>query len=332
MNVNAYNRSGWTPLQNAAFYGHTKVARELIRAQANVHLKVKGPGRNVLRIAAYYIFRIMMKICVLCSRLILNAGVEMDEQDCFFEGRTALMLAAQKRHSSIVAELVKAGADTRVKDNKEMKHLLKENRRHILWHACDKGDLDMAQSVIREGCDVNHVHKGQTPVMMATLRGHDRIVKELILANCDVDQHSKGYYSDLASYLSLGRQFLPSTTIWIAIMVLWFTLDLELGRRPLVATQWVNAWTGSVALLAAIVCVTAAALLPVSWPAVLIWVVLVARIVTMMLMVAAAAGPVVWITAAAIATVGLSWVWGLRATLTAIVKYFVYNATLHFVS
>ena len=347
-NVNAHDGSGWTPLQNAAFYGHTKVARELIRAKANVHFKVQGPGRNVLRIAAYYIFQIMMKIFILCSRLVLTAGVGIDEQDCFFEGRTALMLAAQKGHSAVVAELVKAGADVNVKDRNGMTavllagnydvihqlrlqdaggvtHLSKEDRSRVLWHACDEGDLDMVQSVIREGCDVDHVHKGQTPVMMATLRGHDSIVKELILANCDVDQRSKGYYSDLRSSLSLGRRLLPSATIWIALMVPWFALLLELGWLPLVAPQWVNAWTGSVALLAAPVCASAAASLPVSWPVVLIWVVLVARVVTMMMVVAVAAGPVAWIMAAAIATVGLLWVQGLRATLGAIVKYLVYN-------
>ena len=344
-NVNAHDGSGWTPLQNAAFFGHTKVTRELILAKADVHLKVKGPGRNVLRIAAYYICQIIIKICVLCSRLILDAGVGFGGQEGFFEGRTALMLAAQKGHSAVVAELVKAGADINVEDRNRMTavllawnydvihqlwiqhaggvtHLSKEYRSRVLWHACDEGDLDMVQSVIREGCDVDHIHKGQTPVMMATLRGHDRIVKELIMANCDVNQHSKGYYSDLRSSLSLGRQFLPSAMIWVGIMVTLFALDLEL----VVAPPWVNALTGSVALLAAPVCATAAALLPVSWPAVLIWVAVVARVVTMMMVVAATAGPVVAIMAAAIATVGLLWVWGLRATLAAIVKCLVYIA------
>ena len=259
------------------------------------------------------------------------------------------MLAAQKGHSAVVAELVKAGADVNVKDKNGMtavllarnydvihqlgiqdaggvKHLSKEDRSRILWHACDKGDLDMVQSVIRESCDVDHVHKGQTPVMMATLRGHDRIVKELILANCDVNQHSKGYYGDLESSLSLGRQFLPSAMVWIAIMVPWFALLLSLGR-PVVNPPWVNALTGSVALLAAPVCATAVTLLPVSWPAVLIWIAEVARVVTALMMVAAAGGPVVWTMAAVIATVGLLWSWGhIRATLAAIVKCLVYIA------
>ena len=347
-NVNGYNWSGWTPLQNAAFYGRTKVARELIRAKADVHLKVKRPGRNVLHIAVYYIFQIMMKIFVLCSRLIGDAGVDIDEQDCFFEGRTALMLAAQNGHSAVVAELVKAGADVNVKDRNGMtavllawnydvihqlgiqdaggvKHLSKEYRSRIFWHACDKGDLDMVQSVIKADCDVDHVHKGQTPVMMATLRGHDRIVKELILANCDVNQHSKGYYSDVRSSLSLGRQFLPSVMVLIAIMVPWFALRLSLGR-PVVTPSWVNPWTGSVALFAAPVCATAAAVMPVSWPAVLIWLVTISWVVTMMVWQAAAGGPVVWAVGAVMAIVGLLWAWGLRATLAATVKCLVFFA------
>ena len=146
-NVNAYDGSGWTPLQNAAFYGHTKIARELIRAEADVHLKVKGPGRNVLRIAAYYIFQIMMKISVLCSRLILDAGLGIDEQDCFFEGRTALMLAAQNGHSAVVAELVKAGADVNVKDRKGMTAVLLAR------------NYDVIRQLTQENGDVEHLSK-----------------------------------------------------------------------------------------------------------------------------------------------------------------------------
>ena len=122
----------------------------------------------------------------------------INEQDD--EGRTALMLAVERGHSAVVAKLVKDGADVGLKDRKGMTAVLlaksydmvdqlvrdvddlsKEDCSRILWHACDFGDLSMVQSVIEAGCDVDHIHKGQTPVMMATLRGHDSIVKELIL-------------------------------------------------------------------------------------------------------------------------------------------------------
>ena len=342
--VNAYDKSGWTPLQTAASLGHVKVTKELIRAKADVHLKVREPDRTMLRIAAHYIEQIMVKFMCLFMKYILNANIWFDEQDLVFEGRTALMLAVQRGHSSVVAELVKAGADVSIKDKKGMTAVLlaksyetvcqlvqdvdclsKEDRSRILWHACDVGELRMVQSVIEAGCDVDHIHSGQTPLMMATLRGHNKVVKELILANCDIKQHSEGYYSDLASSLNLARTLWLTVTVWIAIMVTWIALLLALGR-PVVAPSWVNPVTGSVAVLASSVCVIAAAMLPVSWPAGLIWLALVARLLALMVAVAAVAGPVAWAVAAAMAMVVLLWAWGLKATMAATVKGFVYIA------
>ena len=51
-----------------------------------------------------------------------------------------------------------------------------EERNHVLWYACDGGDLSMVKSVIRAGCDVDHFHRGHTPLMMASIRGHDDVV------------------------------------------------------------------------------------------------------------------------------------------------------------
>ena len=89
------------------------------------------------------------------------------------------MLAVERGHSAVVAELVKVGTDISLKDKKGMTaaqlaknydmvdqlvrnvdRLLREDRSYILWHACDSGDLSMVQSVIEAGCDVDHIHKG----------------------------------------------------------------------------------------------------------------------------------------------------------------------------
>ena len=69
----------------------------------------------------------------------------------------------------------------------DVEALSTEERSHVLWYACDGGDLSMVKSVIRAGCDVDHFHRGHTPLMMASIRGHDDVVKELILAGCKVD-------------------------------------------------------------------------------------------------------------------------------------------------
>ena len=116
--VNACDKSGWTPLQTAASLGHVKVTKELIGANADVHLKVRGPDRTVLRIAAYIIQVIVKFIFYLFMKYILDANVWIDDQDLVFEGRTALMLAVQRGYSGVVAELVKAGADVSIRDKK----------------------------------------------------------------------------------------------------------------------------------------------------------------------------------------------------------------------
>ena len=72
----------------------------------------------------------------------------------------------------------------------DVEALSREERSHVLWYACDGGDLSMVKSVIRAGCDVDHFHRGHTPLMMASIGGHDDVVKELILAGCKVDLRS----------------------------------------------------------------------------------------------------------------------------------------------
>ena len=361
--VNAYDESGWTPLLVAAYNGHVEVARELIRANADVNLKVResdrsvlytaayyicqawvkfyllvmfilrvdeqaagevvgansdvllkvrGSSRSVLYTAVYYVCQAFVKLSLLIMNLMMNVSYEIDEQEFSFEGRTALMLAIQRRHSDVVAELVKAGADISLKDKKGMtavllaksydivvqlvrdvdhKRLSREDRSRILWHACDVGDLSMVKSVIEAGCDEDHIHKGQTPVMMATLRGHDSIVKELILANCDVNLHSKGYFSDLASSLSMAKVIWPTLVVWIGFVVAFFGSVLSsLDNR--VVPSWVNPVTGSVAVLVSPVCATAGVMFPFSWPmALLMSSLFVSSAVTTLAVVAMVAGP-----------------------------------------
>ena len=147
---------------------------------------------------------------------------------------------------------MKAGADTSVKDRKEMttvllarnydvirqliqengdvERLSKEDRSHILWHACNEGELNMVQCVIKAGCDVDHFHEGQTPVMMATLRGHDRIVKELILANCDVNLKGDVVFRDLALSLNFARLIQSKYTFSMTMLVYilpWIQFQME---------------------------------------------------------------------------------------------------------
>ena len=349
--VNAYDSSGWTPLLRAAYHGDVEVARELIRANADIHLKVRESGKSALYTAAYYICQALVKFYLLVMfilrmgeqaagevvawkigrsgrtalhiaayyghqslvKLFLETNININEQDD--EGRTALMLAVERGHSAVVDELVKAGADISLKDKKGMTavhlarnydmvgqlvrdvgDLWREDCSRILWHACDFGDLSMVQSVIEAGCDVDHIHKGQTPVMMATLRGHDSIVKELILANCNVSSESKVLLRDMLRTLNVGRVNWAKASYWMAAVVCailpchWMKFQINM-----VAGLWNDLLWGSLYVIAMLVlAIVAFMIMPGSWIMMLVSEVIVVTIVMAMNM-AMVAGPVPWV-------------------------------------
>ena len=117
----------------------------------------------------------------------------------------------------------------------DVKVLSTEERNHVLWYACDGGDLSMAKSVIRAGCDVDHFHRGHTPLMMASIRGHDDVVKELILAGCKVDLQS--------SKCCIGwfRFVTKMVSVW-ATYVVWAVATLLMIVVPNTWVQMVCHW------------------------------------------------------------------------------------------
>ena len=105
-----------------------------------------------------------------------------------------------------------------------------EERNHVLWYACDGGDLGLVKSVIRAGCDVDHFHRGHTPLMMASIRGHDDVVKELILAGCKVDLQSSKY--------SVG--WFRFITKVVSVSPALVALAVAMSLMTLVPKMWVN--------------------------------------------------------------------------------------------
>ena len=103
-----------------------------------------------------------------------------------------------------------------------------EERSHVLWYACDGGDLGLVKSVIRAGCDVDHFHRGHTPLMMASIRGHDDVVKELILAGCKVDLRSSkcfvGWFRSITEMVSVWATYVVwavATLLMIVVSDIW---------------------------------------------------------------------------------------------------------------
>ena len=111
----------------------------------------------------------------------------------------------------------------------EVGALSREERSHVLWYACDGGDLSMVKSVIRAGCDVDHFHRGHTPLMMASIGGHDDVVKELILAGCKVDLWSSKCFVGWFGFITKMASVWPSLalSVMMALLVLlgdWYGL------------------------------------------------------------------------------------------------------------
>ena len=158
----------------------------------------------------------------------------------------------------------------------DIKALSKEERSHVLWYACDGGDLSMVKSVIRAGCDVDHFHRGHTPLMMASIRGHDDVVKELILAGCKVDLRSSrcsvGWLRSITGTAStwswvvwvVMTHLMMVANIYLVLMVNWlFALVMALQwlskKNSFKVSQMLRmkakikymAWVGIVSLAAA---------------------------------------------------------------------------------
>ena len=100
--------------------------------------------------------------------------------------------------------------------------LSREERNHVLWYACDGGDLSMGKSVIKAGCDVDHFHRGHTPLMMASIRGYDD-VRELILAGCKVDLQSSKCSVGWFRFITKMASAWPAMLVW-AVTTLFMTV------------------------------------------------------------------------------------------------------------
>ena len=147
----------------------------------------------------------------------------------------------------------------------DVEALSREERSHVLWYACDEGDLSMVKSVIRAGCDVDHFHRGHTPLMMASIGGHDDVVKELILAGCKVDLRSSKCFVGWFGFITKMASLWPSLALSsvVALLVLlgdWYGLFVLPAALGLVCYDYfkvsrllrlrsraqVIAWAGSV--------------------------------------------------------------------------------------
>ena len=194
--LNEVDKGGQTPLMHAAEWGHDEVVIELVRAGADL-MAVDEQEQNALHIAC-------KAGHVGVVRLLIQAGIHVNAFDK--QKQTPLMLAVEGKYRSVVAALVEAGAFVNVKKPSGKTAILMttsydlmqlmaidvpglsiEDRTHILWYACNIGDVRMVDAVIRAGCSLDKLNEGVSPLMEAVKHGYDEITKKLILGGCKVD-------------------------------------------------------------------------------------------------------------------------------------------------
>ena len=194
--LNDVDKGGRTPLMHAAEWGHDEVVIELIRAGANL-MVVDEQEQNALHIAS-------KAGHVGVVRLLIQGGIHINAFDK--QKQTPLMLAVEGKNRNVVAALVEARAFVNVKKPSgktailmttsydlmqlmatDVPGLSMEDRTHILWYACNIGDVKMVDALIRAGCFLDNVNDGVSPLMEAVKHGYDEVTKKLILGGCKVD-------------------------------------------------------------------------------------------------------------------------------------------------
>ncbi|MDD5456115.1 MAG: ankyrin repeat domain-containing protein [Candidatus Margulisbacteria bacterium] len=137
--INHICKNGWTPLFRAVFGGKIYNVRILLENKADVHL-----GKSPLGSAVYHGHLDIIKILIKEG---INVNV-VDENSMVKD--TPLICAAYRRRSAIVVELLKAGADVRLRDYKGRTALL--NALEADQYPCDE---DTVLALINGGADIN---------------------------------------------------------------------------------------------------------------------------------------------------------------------------------
>ena len=160
-NVNKKSDWGWTTLMFTAAYGQDNVARELIEAKADVHLR-NWKGWTALHLAC----------CngqVGMVELLIDNGSNLDEQD--EEGKTPLMFAAEMGYSNVVKMLILAGAEVGLGCVEGMS---------ALHYAAEGNHIDCGTLLVEAGADITAMDvKFRTPLDNASVEFRDVVQQTL---------------------------------------------------------------------------------------------------------------------------------------------------------
>lgn len=201
-----------TMLMLAAEEGHIEIVRLLLDKGTKINVRDKG-GATALTYAAYENKSGVVK-------LLLERGADPNLPGS--HGRTALFFAACKGYVDIVKDLIAKGANVNARDEKGISILGCKHRANdrnpevvrlllsqgavphsglILW-AAENGYLDIIQTLIAKGIDVNYASKkkdggGYTALMAASKNAHYEVAKELLARKADINARDDQGYTAL---------------------------------------------------------------------------------------------------------------------------------------
>ena len=162
--VNETAEQAGTALRLAAASGRSDIARILMKANPNVHLR-NWKGQTVLHLASSEDHEEMVELFV-------DSGGNIDEQD--EAGKTPLMLAAKMGQSSIVNKLILAGAKV---------GLGYVESQTALHYAAEGNHIDCGTLLVEAGADVTAADvKSQTPLKIASVEFYEAIQHTLALS------------------------------------------------------------------------------------------------------------------------------------------------------
>lgn len=185
--------NGSTPLERAAYNGHTELVQFLLGIGANV--KLSRPDKTTpLYVACQNGHSEIVK-------LLLSYKAEPDIFP-IDTGCTPLFMAAQHGHVEIVRALLENGA--------QVNFLRDADHTSPLFIASQSGFKDIVELLLKHGADPNIVpiDSGCTPLFMASQNSHNGIMKLLIEHGADVNKCRRDNTSPLiiTSYLGLVEE------------------------------------------------------------------------------------------------------------------------------
>ena len=197
---------GCTPLHIAVLAGKVEISELLIEHSVNLNIR-DAEDWTLLHMAAYTgqfeVSRILLE-----RHEATKAWLNMRNK----KGRTPLHLASRWHHSSMVALLLKFGADIKAQDNDNMTALHLAVRGPAAWGdwVDDGRSSAIAQLLLDHGASVHVRDKNnQTPLHLASLRQCSSTMALLLKFGADVDSRDDDYMTPLlfASQLQEAQRF-----------------------------------------------------------------------------------------------------------------------------